>query len=296
MPWCRAAPSLQQLCKSSHGWVCWSTHRCLCVRSGSGASSGSRCSPDPRRHGPLCACVCSVVQGQPDAGSSGFTPMPASAAFPTASCSFAPWLQQKQKLLGFRPVRTSLVIPKSALEPFGQSFPSRCFTEAVLYNLVFGVQPPIGVGWSKLPVRVIHVPDIKLVGGKSTVKSHTEPSGDTTGPVAAADTLSRLQQCHFEGGWASQSKESIRHMMQTSWKATGLNCVWTCAGFGPLLRRAQHSAYIAFSTELSEILFFPTSHFFRGEKKRGESKGMPWSGTITPTRPGVPTHDLVQPP
>lgn len=182
MPWCRAARSLRQLCKSSHGWVCWSTRWCLRVRLGLSARSGSRCSPDPWRHSALCTRVCSVVQGQPDAGRSRFTPVPASAAFPTASCSFAPWLWQNHKLLGFRPVHPSLASPKSALEPFGQSFPSHCFTEAVLYNLVFGLQPLIDVGWFKLPAQVIHDPDIQLVGRKSTVKSHTEAGGTQQAP------------------------------------------------------------------------------------------------------------------
>lgn len=59
--------------------------------------------------------------------------------------------------------------------------------------MVFGLQPLIDVGWSKLPAQVIHDPDIQLVGRKSTVKFHTEPGGDTTGPIAAADMLSRLQ-------------------------------------------------------------------------------------------------------
>lgn len=45
-----------------------------------------------------------------------------------------------------------------------------------------------------------------------------------------------------------------------------LNCAWTRPDLQSLLSRAQQSVYIAFSTELSEILFFSEVTFSKGQK------------------------------
>lgn len=87
-------------------------------------------------------------------------------------------------------------------------------------------------------------------------------------------------------------------MSLTYWKAMDLNCAWTRPDLQSLLSRAQQSVYIAFSTELSEILFFSEVTFSKRQKneRRVERHSMKcyyntnvaiypntWSGTTSLT-------------
>lgn len=109
---------------------------------------------------------------------SRFTPTSASAAVPTLSWSFAPWLQRNYKLLGFKLVHPPLGIPQiSCSSGFWQTFPFCCFSEAVLWNSVFGFQLLITVGCPRLPAQVIRSWHNSWWGGRAQSNPSQIPAG-----------------------------------------------------------------------------------------------------------------------